>query len=577
MNIVRTNLFKIILLAFLITLSLIFNHNADFWIGKEYEYYQLFLTVSFSFLFFLTSKEHLTLGKIDIAVISLMLLLALSRSLRLNSFNEIHIVNTICLIFYYLSLKTLRLNKNEMTIYYQFIIGVGILLCGCCILELFNIIEPTNFYWTMTGKFPNPGPLGGFIALILSLVFYELVQKSILKTPVRLALYITSALLMLFVVIKSESRAAILSTVIALTILLTYYGFKKWKYFKYTLLSLLPIITTIALSKGTDSISGRLLIWKISLLSFWENPFSGVGYGFFGIEYSNFQADYFSKGGTNKEILLAGVNEQAFNEFLKFVVENGIWGIVLIIVALFWIFQAKPIFPISNQQNFPLVSVAFYSSFAVFACFSFPLQFLAFKLLLLNQIGLQTYPPLTLNFKFNKNSQKILLGSASLLLLLIITSHHKAFKAWKEASELQFSNPDSSKELFNFAYQKLQNDGIFLLRYGSFTEEKHPDKALLLYEKAKQLFNFPTLYSRTANLYEKQQDYKNAEENLLKVHYISPHLFKPQEELLDFYLRTNNTIKAKWVASTILKTPVKIPSQTVSDIKTKAKYTFNHY
>lgn len=577
MNILRTNTFKLILLALLLSLSLIFNHNADFWIGKEYGYYQLFLTISFSLLFFLTSKEQLILGKVDIAVITILLFLAISRFLRIGSFNEIHLINTFALIFYYLSLKTFRLNKNEITIYYQFIIAVGVLICAYCLLQLTDVIEPTNFYWKITGNFPNPGPLGGFIALILSLVFYELVQKNILKTPIKLVLHIVIASLMLFVVIKSESRAAMLSTVLALTVIASYYGFKKWKHFKYTLFSLLPIIAIIGLSKGTDSISGRLLIWKISLLSFLEHPFTGVGYGFFGVEYVNFQADYFSKGGTNEEILLAGANEQAFNEFLKFVIENGLLGLILIIVTVFWILKPKSIISISDQQNFPLVSVVFYSSFAVFALFSFPLQFLAFKLLLLNQIGLQNYVPLSPNLKPNKNFQKILLSTAACLLLFIITSHHKAFKAWKEASELQFSNPDSSKRLFNFAYQQLQNDGIFLLRYASFTEEKDSNKALLLYEKAKQLINIPSLYFKTAKLYEQQQDYKNAEKNLLKVHYINPHLFKPQEELLDFYLRTNNTEKAKWVASTILKTPVKIPSQTVSDIKTKAKYTYNLY
>ena len=83
--------------------------------------------------------------------------------------------------------------------------------------------------------------------------------------------------------------------------------------------------------------------------------------------------------------------------------------------------------------------------------------------------------------------------------------------------------------------------------------------------------------AKNCNGNEKLGNYKNTETNLLKVHYISPHLFKPQKELLDFYLRTTNIEKAKWIASTILKTPIKIPSQTVSDIKTKAKYTYNLY
>lgn len=41
----------------------------------------------------------------------------------------------------------------------------------------------------MLGGFPNPGPLGGFIALILSFVFYGLLQKEIIKKPVKLIIY----------------------------------------------------------------------------------------------------------------------------------------------------------------------------------------------------------------------------------------------------------------------------------------------------------------------------------------------------------------------------------------------------
>lgn len=289
----KTNIFKIILLALLLALSLIFNHNVDFWIGKEYEYYQLFFLLVFSTILFFTSKERLQLGKVDVVVISLLLFLAISRSLHLGSFNEIHIINTFSLVFYYIALKTIRLKKEEITTYHQFVIGIGVLLCGYCMLELYDIMERTNLYWRMKGNFPNPGPLGGFIAVILSLVFYEVTQKCVQKEWVKLTIGLIVAALMTFILIKSESRAAMLSVVIATTILASYYGFKKWKYFKYTLFSLLPIFIFIIFSKGTDSISGRLLIWKISLLSFLDHPFIGVGYNFFGVEYLNFQANYF--------------------------------------------------------------------------------------------------------------------------------------------------------------------------------------------------------------------------------------------------------------------------------------------
>ncbi|WP_281297553.1 O-antigen ligase family protein [Flavobacterium limnophilum] len=571
MHFLKRNIFKIILLTLLLALSLIFNHNADFWIGKEYEYYRLFFLLIFSTILFFTSKEQLQLGKVDVVVISLLLFLAISRSLHLGSLNEIHVINTLSLVIYYIVLKTIRLKKEEITTYHQFLIGIGMFLCGYCMLELYDVLERTNLYWRMKGNFPNPGPLGGFIAAILSLVFYELSQKTILEKWVKLVVYVIVAALMVLVLIKSESRAAMLSAVISITVLASYYGFKKWKHFKYSLLSLLPIFIFIGLSKGTDSISGRLLIWKISLLSFLDRPFTGVGHNFFGVEYLNFQADYFSKGGTKEEILLAGANIQAFNEFLKFIIENGILGIILILASLFWIFKSKNTIPNSGKQNFPLASLAFYSTIIVFASFSFPLQFLPFQLLLLNQIALQEYPPLRYSFSVNKNFEKLLFGVASCFLLYLSNYQHKGFRAWKDGSELQFSNPDSTKILYDYSYQRLQNEGGFFMHYGFFMEDKNTHTALALFKKAKQLINTPTLYIKTARLNEQLGNYKSTEEDLLKLHFISPHLFKPQEELVDFYTRRNNTSKAKLYAKKIMETPIKIPSQEVVRIKLKAK------
>lgn len=566
------NIFKIILIALLLALSLIFNHNVDFWVGKEYEYYQLFFILIFSTILFFMSRGRLQLGKVDVVVISLLLFLAISRSLHLGSFNEMHLINTFSLVIYYTALKTIRLKKEEFTTYYQFVIGIGVFLCGYCMLELYDVVERTNLYWRMKGNFPNPGPLGGFIAVILSLVFYELLQKGIQKKWWKLAAYVIIVALMTFVLIKSESRAAMLSAVIAITISASYYGFKKWKHYKYALLSLLPILIFIGLSKGTDSISGRLLIWKISLLSFLDHPFTGVGYNFFGTEYLNFQANYFSKGGTIDEIMLADANIQAFNEFLKFIIENGILGIILIIASLFWIFKSKNTVPTSEKQNIPLASLAFHSTIIVFASFSFPLQFLPFQLLLINQIALQEYPPLRYSFSVNKNFGKVLFGLAGCLLLFISNYQYKGVRAWKDGSELQFSNPDSTKILYNYTYQRLQNEGGFLMHYGFFMEDQNTHTALTLFEKAKLLTNSPTLYAKTARINEQLGKYKSAEENLLKLHFISPHLFKPQEEIVDFYIRRNNTSKAKLYATKIMETPIKIPSQEVVHIKQKAKY-----
>lgn len=571
MYFLRTNTFKIILVALLLSLSLVYNHNIDFWIIKEYVYYKLFLTLAISTILFFTSKEPLQFGKVDVVVIFIFILLAISRGLRLNSLNEFHIINTFALIIYYISLKTIRLKKEEVLIYYQIIIGIGILLSIYCFLELSDNIDRTSIYWSMKGNFPNPGPLGGFIAIILSVTFYQLLQKDILKTPVKLVFYILAVLMMLFVLFESASRAAMLSLVISITFLASYYGFKKWKNFKYLLISLLPILISIVLSKGTDSIHGRLLIWKITFLSFLDHPLTGIGYNFFGAEYINLQADYFSKGGTMKEILLAGSNSQAFNEFLKFAIENGLLGIILIAIAGIWVFKSQSFAAHFPKESFFLTSIGVYISFIVFSFFSFPLQFLPFKLLLINQIALQNYSSFPYRIKINKNYKKIAFSLVVGLLLFTVTQQYNGFRAWKNASELEYTNPDSSKTLYEYAEKSLNNDGNFLLRYGNFLEDKDIDTALSLYEKAKKINNLPILYAKTANLYEKKQNYKSAEINLLKLHFIQPHLFNPQEKLLEFYIRNGNLKNARFYANEILKTPIKIKSKEVSFIKLKAK------
>lgn len=57
---INKNLFKMTLLAIILIISLVLNHNSDFWIGREYVYYQLFLLILFSGSLFTFSKETIT-------------------------------------------------------------------------------------------------------------------------------------------------------------------------------------------------------------------------------------------------------------------------------------------------------------------------------------------------------------------------------------------------------------------------------------------------------------------------------------------------------------------------------------
>lgn len=578
MNVLKLNFLKISLLAIALSLSLIYNYNFDFWIQKGYEYYQLFLVIVISALIFAFSNKTLELGKVDVVVISILLFLLLSRSVKITSFNEIHVLNSASLILYYLSVKTIHLKKEEFKTYHHFVIMVGFLLAIYSLLQLSGKIPSSNSFWHMLGNFPNPAPLGGFIATILSLVFFELVQKEILKNHLKLITYISVALTLCIVLIKSASRAAMLALVVTLFVLFLFKGILHRKKLKYISFLVVPILCFIFFYKGSDSIYGRLLIWKISFLSFFENPFTGIGYGFFGVEYPNFQSHYFMSGrGSTQEILLAGSTEQTFNEFLKFVIENGILGIVLILACLFWLLKSNETFSVYISKNSSLASLCLYCTILVFAQLSFPLQFLPFKLLLLNQIGLQKYSNIFPNFTIKPNFQKILLCLAFCLMFFACNYQYKGFKALKEASELQFSDPNLSKNLYMYASKRLGHEAAFLIHYANVLEEENPKTALLYYEKAKQLASITGLYKKTAQINESLGNYKQAETDYLRIHFVSPHLFLPLEYLLDFYNRRGNKKKSNYYAKKILKTIIKIPSAEVVRIKQKAKnqLTFN--
>lgn len=572
MHIAKSNTFKIVLLALLIALSLVFNQNGNLWISIENKYFQLFYLLLFSALLFLVSKIQIKLNKVDVIIILLLLLSTVTRVLHLGDLNEIEVITTLALIVYYLALKTIDLTYADKQNYDTLIIIVGLMLSMYCILEYYYILMPTSINWRMTGNFTNPGPLGGFLSILLPLGILKLLNTTIRKNKIKTACYIFISIAIAFVIVLSASRAAMLSVVFVLVMLFCIYGVKKWSYFKHVLWSLVPIVSVIVFSKGVNSISGRLLIWKISILSFWDNRLVGVGYNFFRVNYPNFQADYFSQGGTEKEILLAGANKLAFNEFLKFIIENGLLGIMLLSIGIIWLVYKKEERKIMALKHVSMESLVIFCSFLFFAFFSYPLLFLPFKLVLINQIALRNSKSSTLyGIKLNKISLKVLGCFFVCSFLLIGIYQYKGLCAWKRGAELAFKSPNATEKYYKYALQRLRNNGLFLFYYGNFVEDRDINNALKFYEKAKTQYNSPLLYLKLALLNEKLGNIKETERNLLKRHFMNPHLFKPLEDLLDFYIRQDNAINVKLYINKIIHLPIKVENKVVLRIKQKAK------
>lgn len=100
--------------------------------------------------------------------------------------------------------------------------------------------------------------------------------------------------------------------------------------------------SSIVFLKQNSSL-GRLLIYKISINIYKEHWLYGIGFNKFKTTYMYYQANYFlGKNYTKQELLLADNTYYAFNDYFQFIIENGVFGLLLLIlvfISVFYLFK----------------------------------------------------------------------------------------------------------------------------------------------------------------------------------------------------------------------------------------------
>ena len=153
------------------------------------------------------------------------------------------------------------------------------------LLQGLEVFHSNNGIFPMTGSFSNPGPLGGYSAVGLVLLFSRL--KDWRYSPV----WLVSGVLLAIVVILSNSRAAWLATFIGMSVCFI----AKWKFRKvsFAILATFVILAFLFYFVRPESADGRVLIWKICLDNVGEFWLSGCGADGFQRNYMNWQGSYF--------------------------------------------------------------------------------------------------------------------------------------------------------------------------------------------------------------------------------------------------------------------------------------------
>ncbi len=251
----------------------------------------------------------------------------------------------------------------------------GVVQSGIAFAQCAGLVASRHSYYGLTGSFPNPGPLGGWlcVAMLAAMVLVEQFGREGRK--IRTLLFGIGGLPIGIVLFLTDSRAAWVGFAVALFSMLFTRRFR----YKKTVLGALTAIFVLgffALYRyKKESADGRLLIWRVSADVISQKPGIGHGVGTFPERYMFAQADYFARNPESRFVAVADQVSVPFNEWLGIVCEQGVVGGVLALL-LFGTALCGGATESQRQGRVLLVGLG------AFSLFSYPLTFPAFGLLL---------------------------------------------------------------------------------------------------------------------------------------------------------------------------------------------------
>lgn len=403
--------------------------------------------------------------------------------------------------------------------------------CGVGLLQISGLYSSTHAKFILTGSFDNPGPYGGLIAILLTVLGVFVMQnKSGGKWSIKALVILSSVSCALCIIVlpATMSRAAWFALgVTALVFGLKELSLADWIR-KHKAVATIATITMLIVMTGVffmkkDSAIGRLHIWHMELKAIAEKPLTGHGKGSVLGVYGDTQAEYFAEK-ERPEIItkVAGCPEYAFNEYLKIGVEYGIpamVGVILVLILLITI-----LLKLQSPLAYGLITLC------VFAFFSYPLEAIHIKSDAENDWDSIRY-----------------LSSMEL---------------YEDAVEEYAPLCDA----LNGNYRFLYDYGYALYKCG-----RHRESIVVLKEGA-AMSSDPMFYNIIGRNYEAMGLYQEAESAYLHAHYMVPQRLYPLTLLMRMHIRLGNNSEALRYGTMILGKHINERNRTMLRLKADAKH-----
>lgn len=435
----------------------------------------------------------------------------------------------------------------------------GIVEAVIAIGQKLHWLNSFHSIFDITGTFGNPGPLGGYLAIVIIILwgfYWKYYRNSLLKW------FLLGIIVFLLVaIVLTDSRAAWLAILMGIG---GFYLLNKEECGHLVILThkmgitvfLFLFIASLYYYKK-DSADGRLLIWRVSAGMIVDAPLFGHGIGNFEKEYMYYQAQYFESHSYSRFIRLADNVAYPYNEFLRIGVEYGLVGLILILCIL----GAVVRYAIYRREN--RIYLSMLVSWITFSIFSYSSKVLLLWLLL----------PLILGGMQYENSRSFFVGYKyrlvewimGLLCLFFVTWNGYAYWHLRENIKKLYASSTIEREDAKVYIEQHQKELHSVPRlfdiYAQYICQKGSTiKKIQVLEEATIIIPNSELFCDLGDVYKELGQLDKAVECYILAGNMVPNRLLPNYKLFCLYHEIRDTIRMKEVGSKALNLSIKLES-----------------
>ena len=448
----------------------------------------------------------------------------------------------------------------------------------------------------LTGDFYNPGPYSGYLAIVLPVCLWMILEwgkEKRVHSHASLRYLGWICLLAIIVVLPAGmSRTAWIAAAISCgwVYWVQRIGWEKTKRYMngnrtLTIVSSILILISIAGALAgiyllkKDSANGRLLLWKVTGQAIREQPWTGTGTGGFPAAYAEAQAEYFTSGKASEtEMLVAGCPEYGFNEFLQIGLEQGLVGLMVFVLLLSYsLFRG-----VKNRQAGAAGGIL---ALMVFSLASYPLQLPEFWVVLVVLMGVANAytsvaadTPPTPSQEGRKILSVAMIGVLAICCGWIFWQQKGYYEGYKKWNTLKMLYNSKAYEAAGEGYEELvslmgHKPELLFEAAQCLSKSERFEEANRLLERAMKLSGDPMIHYMAAKNEQSMGNYQKAENLLLHAIDMLPERIYPYYLLTKLYSEPGFFQKDKFLkaANAVLEKEPKVKSTAIREMQEEVK------